>query len=59
MEKHQHLTGQITPEPSSIGQCKALYNFTPEQDDELTLKEGELQLRCRRSKNSRGFINNI
>uniref|UniRef100_A0A671WS43 Osteoclast-stimulating factor 1 n=1 Tax=Sparus aurata TaxID=8175 RepID=A0A671WS43_SPAAU len=42
MEKHQHLTGQITPEPSSIGQCKALYNFTPEQDDELTLKEGDL-----------------
>ncbi|XP_030285246.1 nostrin isoform X1 [Sparus aurata] len=34
--------GQITPEPSSIGQCKALYNFTPEQDDELTLKEGDL-----------------
>uniref|UniRef100_A0A8C3AZZ8 Osteoclast-stimulating factor 1 n=1 Tax=Cyclopterus lumpus TaxID=8103 RepID=A0A8C3AZZ8_CYCLU len=25
-----------------IGQCKALYDFTPEQDDELTLKEGDL-----------------
>ncbi|XP_036965465.1 nostrin isoform X2 [Acanthopagrus latus] len=42
--------GQVTPESSSIGQCKALYNFTPEQDDELTLKEGEWQLSCRRSK---------
>ncbi|TMS06777.1 Nostrin [Larimichthys crocea] len=34
--------GQTTPESSSIGQCKALYDFTPEQDDELTLKEGDL-----------------
>uniref|UniRef100_A0A672Y7P0 Osteoclast-stimulating factor 1 n=1 Tax=Sphaeramia orbicularis TaxID=375764 RepID=A0A672Y7P0_9TELE len=25
-----------------IGQCKAIYDFTPEQDDELTLKEGDL-----------------
>ncbi|XP_068428915.1 nostrin [Clinocottus analis] len=32
----------VTPELCSIGQCKALYNFTPEQDDELTLKEGDL-----------------
>ncbi|XP_044073484.1 nostrin [Siniperca chuatsi] len=34
--------GQTTPELCSIGKCKALYNFTPEQDDELTLKEGDL-----------------
>ncbi|XP_073329845.1 nostrin [Pagrus major] len=34
--------GEVTPESSSIGQCKALYNFTSEQDDELTLKEGDL-----------------
>ncbi|TKS67249.1 Nostrin BM247 -like protein [Collichthys lucidus] len=34
--------GQTTPESSSIGQCKALYDFTPEQDDELTMKEGDL-----------------
>lgn len=34
--------GEITPELCSIGKCKALYNFTPEQDDELTLKEGDL-----------------
>ncbi|XP_054471249.1 nostrin [Anoplopoma fimbria] len=33
---------QITPELCSIGKCKALYNFTPEQEDELTLKEGDL-----------------
>ncbi|XP_078142040.1 nostrin [Centroberyx gerrardi] len=26
----------------SIGRCKALYNFTSEQDDELNLKEGDL-----------------
>uniref|UniRef100_A0A3B4ZE41 Osteoclast-stimulating factor 1 n=1 Tax=Stegastes partitus TaxID=144197 RepID=A0A3B4ZE41_9TELE len=26
----------------SIGKCKALYDFTPEHDDELTLKEGDL-----------------
>lgn len=31
-----------TSEMSSIGKCKALYSFTPEQDDELTLKEGDL-----------------
>ncbi|XP_022596958.1 nostrin isoform X2 [Seriola dumerili] len=34
-------TGQ-TSELRSMGKCKALYNFTPEQDDELTLKEGDL-----------------
>ncbi|XP_070694338.1 nostrin [Pempheris klunzingeri] len=34
--------GQITPEMCSVGKCKALYNFTSEQDDELTLKEGDL-----------------
>uniref|UniRef100_A0A8D3D487 Osteoclast-stimulating factor 1 n=1 Tax=Scophthalmus maximus TaxID=52904 RepID=A0A8D3D487_SCOMX len=31
-----------TSEFCSIGKCKALYNFKPEQDDELTLKEGDL-----------------
>ncbi|XP_063743599.1 nostrin isoform X2 [Eleginops maclovinus] len=34
--------GLITPELCSIGKCKALYNYTPEQDDELTLNEGDL-----------------
>nr|XP_046259210.1 nostrin [Scatophagus argus] len=34
--------GQITQETSSVGQCKALYNFTSQEDDELTLKEGDL-----------------
>ncbi|XP_071330099.1 nostrin [Trachinotus anak] len=34
--------GQTPSELCSIGKCKALYNFTPEQDDELTLKEGDL-----------------
>ncbi|XP_034549517.1 nostrin [Notolabrus celidotus] len=34
--------GHITPVMSSLGNCKALYDFTPEQDDELTLKEGDL-----------------
>ncbi|XP_068560342.1 nostrin [Cebidichthys violaceus] len=33
---------QETPELCSIGKCKALYNYTPEQDDELTLIEGDL-----------------
>uniref|UniRef100_A0A665UAB3 Osteoclast-stimulating factor 1 n=1 Tax=Echeneis naucrates TaxID=173247 RepID=A0A665UAB3_ECHNA len=37
----QDTVGQ-TSELRSIGKCKALYNFTPEQDDELTLKEGDL-----------------
>uniref|UniRef100_A0A3P8W0W5 Osteoclast-stimulating factor 1 n=1 Tax=Cynoglossus semilaevis TaxID=244447 RepID=A0A3P8W0W5_CYNSE len=26
----------------TIGKCKVLYNFKPEQDDELTLKEGDI-----------------
>lgn len=34
----------MTPEVRSIGKCKALYDFTPEHEDELTLKEGEQQL---------------
>ncbi|KAF1382520.1 hypothetical protein PFLUV_G00144630 [Perca fluviatilis] len=34
--------GQITQEMCSMGKCKVLYNFTPQQDDELTLKEGDL-----------------
>lgn len=39
-EKCPHWTGQITPELAPIGRCKALYNFTTEQDDELNLEEG-------------------
>uniref|UniRef100_A0A671WRG6 Osteoclast-stimulating factor 1 n=1 Tax=Sparus aurata TaxID=8175 RepID=A0A671WRG6_SPAAU len=38
----KRCSGLQSSPPSSIGQCKALYNFTPEQDDELTLKEGDL-----------------
>ncbi|KAI3356217.1 hypothetical protein L3Q82_017465, partial [Scortum barcoo] len=34
--------GETTAEVWSIGKCKALYDFTPERDDELTLKEGDL-----------------
>ncbi|XP_045910893.1 nostrin [Micropterus dolomieu] len=34
--------GLTPPESCSIGKCKALYNFTSEQDDELSLKEGDL-----------------
>nr|XP_020450468.1 nostrin [Monopterus albus] len=34
--------GQTTSELCIVGKCKALYNFTPERDDELTLKEGDL-----------------
>ncbi|XP_075959940.1 nostrin [Anarhichas minor] len=33
---------QVTPELCSIGKCKALYSYTHEHDDELTLKEGDL-----------------
>lgn len=36
----------MAPKTSCIGQCKALYDFTPEQDDELTLKEGKGQFKC-------------
>ncbi|KAM6979192.1 nostrin [Tautogolabrus adspersus] len=34
--------GQTLPEKVSLGKCKALYDFTPEHDDELALKEGDL-----------------
>ncbi|XP_068185364.1 nostrin [Antennarius striatus] len=34
--------GGLTPEASSIGQCKALYDFMSDQDDELILKEGDI-----------------
>lgn len=27
---------------SSLGKCKALYDFSPEHEDELALKEGDL-----------------
>ncbi|XP_057707492.1 nostrin [Corythoichthys intestinalis] len=33
---------QRTPDVCTVGQCKALYNFTPQHSDELTLKEGDL-----------------
>ncbi|KAF3694888.1 Nostrin BM247 -like protein [Channa argus] len=35
------MQGQTT-ELNSVGKCKALYNFTPKHDDELTLTEGDL-----------------
>ncbi|XP_051937524.1 nostrin [Hippocampus zosterae] len=31
-----------TPDVCTVGQCKALYSFTPQRSDELTLKEGDL-----------------
>lgn len=34
----------------SLGKCKVLFNFTPEHENELTLKEGEWWLQSRRSK---------
>uniref|UniRef100_A0A3Q1EGW0 Osteoclast-stimulating factor 1 n=1 Tax=Acanthochromis polyacanthus TaxID=80966 RepID=A0A3Q1EGW0_9TELE len=37
-----HTDDDDGQELCSIGKCKALYNFTPEHDDELTLKEGDL-----------------
>ncbi|XP_042283072.1 nostrin [Thunnus maccoyii] len=37
-----HTDDNREQEYCSIGRCKALYNFTPDQDDELTLKEGDL-----------------
>uniref|UniRef100_A0AAQ5Z4Q0 Osteoclast-stimulating factor 1 n=1 Tax=Amphiprion ocellaris TaxID=80972 RepID=A0AAQ5Z4Q0_AMPOC len=39
----------------SIGKCKALYNFTPEHDDELTLKEGDLLDICAKEENGWWF----
>ncbi|KAM8856543.1 nostrin isoform 2-T2 [Spinachia spinachia] len=33
---------QVALELCSVGACRALYDFTPERDDELTLKEGDL-----------------
>ncbi|KAI4805730.1 hypothetical protein KUCAC02_010329 [Chaenocephalus aceratus] len=47
--------GKITPELCSIGKCKALYDFTPEQDDELTLKEGDLLDICGKEENGWWF----
>ncbi|XP_053184654.1 nostrin [Scomber japonicus] len=37
-----HTDDNKDQEFCSIGKCKALYDFTPNQDDELTLKEGDL-----------------
>ncbi|KAM3861969.1 nostrin [Diretmus argenteus] len=34
--------GRTSAEWCSIGRCKALYDFTSEQDDELDLKDGDL-----------------
>ncbi|XP_077435856.1 nostrin [Vanacampus margaritifer] len=39
-EPAEHV--QRTPDVCTVGQCKALYNFTPQRSDELTLKEGDL-----------------
>uniref|UniRef100_A0A3Q3EFC1 Osteoclast-stimulating factor 1 n=1 Tax=Labrus bergylta TaxID=56723 RepID=A0A3Q3EFC1_9LABR len=39
---HDKEQGQTLPEMVSLGKCKALYDFTPEHDDELVLKEGDL-----------------
>lgn len=33
-------TVRRTPDVCTVGQCKALYSFTPQRSDELTLKEG-------------------
>lgn len=35
------ISGQTAAQSSHIGQCKALYTFTSEQDDELTFEEGK------------------
>lgn len=40
-EKYQHLTGQTGAEWSSIGKCRALYDFTSDQNGELNMKEGD------------------
>ncbi|KAM6934184.1 nostrin [Xenentodon cancila] len=40
---------ETTPEIRCVGKCKALYNFTPENDDELPLKEGDLLDLCTKS----------
>ncbi|XP_030614705.1 nostrin [Archocentrus centrarchus] len=41
-EEDKGQADKTTPELCSIGKCKALYNFTPEHDDELALNEGDL-----------------
>ncbi|XP_040056980.2 nostrin isoform X1 [Gasterosteus aculeatus] len=33
---------EMALEPCSVGTCRAVYDFTPEGDDELTLKEGDV-----------------
>ncbi|XP_037542356.1 nostrin [Nematolebias whitei] len=40
-----------TAELDSVGKCKALYNFTPEHEDELALKEGDLLDICTKGEN--------
>uniref|UniRef100_A0A3P9BE51 Osteoclast-stimulating factor 1 n=1 Tax=Maylandia zebra TaxID=106582 RepID=A0A3P9BE51_9CICH len=40
--EHRYNSDKTTPELCSIGKCKAIYNFTPEHDDELALNEGDL-----------------
>ncbi|XP_061647592.1 nostrin isoform X1 [Phyllopteryx taeniolatus] len=39
-EAKEHV--QRTPDVCTVGQCKALYSFTPQRSDELMLKEGDL-----------------
>ncbi|XP_026001102.1 nostrin isoform X1 [Astatotilapia calliptera] len=41
-EEDKGQADKTTPELCSIGKCKAIYNFTPEHDDELALNEGDL-----------------
>lgn len=35
------ISGQTAGQSSHIGQCKVLYTFTSQQDDELTFEEGK------------------
>uniref|UniRef100_A0A3Q1BCD7 Osteoclast-stimulating factor 1 n=1 Tax=Amphiprion ocellaris TaxID=80972 RepID=A0A3Q1BCD7_AMPOC len=54
-QSNQKYSADQTPELPSIGKCKALYNFTPEHDDELTLKEGDLLDICAKEENGWWF----
>uniref|UniRef100_A0A3Q1IYX9 Osteoclast-stimulating factor 1 n=2 Tax=Anabas testudineus TaxID=64144 RepID=A0A3Q1IYX9_ANATE len=47
--------GQTTSEVYGLGKCKALYNFTPQNDDELTLTEGDLLHIYRKEENGWWF----
>ncbi|XP_020784608.2 nostrin [Boleophthalmus pectinirostris] len=39
-KEHKHAEPPL--ESSCIGQCKAIYDFTPKQEDELSFKEGDV-----------------